>query len=135
MQRFTILHGFGEVKGDCSVAALSNQADIRLLFLDNKEQAHFDQPLIDYCLFAALGAQRQRSTVDGRIRTNRSRPVVVIPTIEGAPKQELQARIPTPEYRVFGEHIGRGKLESEIRQNRHKILRAPIWVLNALVRG
>src|SRR5215469_16157308 len=45
MQRFTILHGLGEVKGDCSVAALSNEGDIGLQVLDNKEQANFDQPL------------------------------------------------------------------------------------------
>lgn len=44
-QRFTLLHGLGEVKGDFSVAALADSKDIGLLVTDNREQANFTQAL------------------------------------------------------------------------------------------
>jgi len=128
-QRFTLLHGLGEVKGDCSVAALNNEGDVGLLVLDNREQANFDQPLVDYCLFLSTGAQRQRSTAEGRVRTSRGRPVGIITTIEGVPKQELQARCVTVEYLIRSEHIDRASIEREICRCRHKILSALTIVL------
>jgi len=69
VQRFTLLHGLGLVKGDYTVGALAGLGDIGLLVLDNKEQANFTQELIDFCLFLATGAERGRSQVDGRLRT------------------------------------------------------------------
>jgi len=134
-QRFTLLHGLGEVDGDVSVAALNNSGDCGLLVLYNKEQANFEQPLIDHCLFLATGAKRRRSTQDGRIRTAHGRPVGLITTIEGVPKRELQARTITIDYRISGVAVDRGPIEREIRAKRHVITSAlmdVLWVYLAI---
>ncbi len=129
VQRFTLLHGLGEVKGDYTVAALANMGDIGLLTMDNKEQANFTQPLIDFCLFLSTGAERGRSSAEGDVRVNRSRPVGVLTTIEGVWKAELQARCIEVQYKVAGEKIGRDSIEDEILRRRHEILSAMVPVL------
>jgi hypothetical protein len=123
-ERFTRLHGLGSVKGNFSVAALHNEGDIGLLALDNKEQANFTQPLIDFFLFLATGAEHGRSSKDGKVRVRRSRPIFVFTTIEGAPKRELQNRAVTIDYRFSGQTLGRTDIEREIEQRRHEMLSA-----------
>lgn len=129
-QRFTLLHGLGEVMGDYTVAALGNLPDPGLLVIDNKEQANFTQPLIDFCLFLATGAQRGRSNSDGKIRVSGSRPVAVITSIEGVFKDELRKRSVEVGYEVSdGQHARRWSIESEIQQHRHVIGSALMMVL------
>jgi hypothetical protein len=129
-QRFTLLHGLGEVTGDYSVAALNNMGDIGLLVMDNKEQANFTQSLIDFLLFLATGAQRGRSREDGSMRVNRSRPVGVITSIEGVFKAELQARCVDVRYEVpNGPRLSRAAIERDIRELRHEIASTLILVL------
>lgn len=130
-QRFTILHGLGEVQIDVSVATLGNQGDIGLLVLDNKEQANFTQELIDYCLRLSTGGERGRSHADGRVRARApGRPVTVITTIEGVPKTELQSRCVAVQYGASGQVLPRAEIEREIRNMRHKINTAFMWVLS-----
>jgi len=136
-QRFTLLHGLGSVKGDFSVAALQNEGDIGLLVLDNKEQANFTQPLTDFCLFLATGAEHGRSSKDGAVRVRRSRPVCALTTIEGVAKQELQTRAVTVDYRISGQTLGRTAIEQEIKQRRHELLSAfvPVFQFFLKTRG
>ncbi len=129
-QRFTLLHGLGQVKGDFTVAALSSLGDIGLLAMDNKEQANFTQPLIDFALFLATGAERGRSQINGQLRTTGTgRPVGIITTIEGLAKKELRARSVEIQYGVTGERIQRGPIEAEINRHRHEIGSALVRVL------
>lgn len=129
-KRFISLHGLVDVKGDVSVAALANGGDEGFIVLDNKEQANFEQDLIDYVLFLATGAQRGRSSQDGsRVRKSGSRPVAVITTIEGVPKKELQNRCVQVEYRLGGGSHLRGEIESEITRKRDAICAAMMVVL------
>lgn len=129
-QRFTLLHGLGDVKGDYSVAALSSLGDIGLLVLDNKEQANFPRELIDFCLFLSTGADRGRSYKDGGLRTSASRPVGVITSIEGVFKAELQNRCVNVEYDRNGSTaLRRGPIEREIQELRHLIGSAMMPVL------
>jgi hypothetical protein len=129
-QRFTLLHGLGEVKGSCTAAALANMGDIGLLVADNKEQANWNTDLIDYFLFLSTGARRERSTSDGKMRVPlRGRPIGVITTIEGVSKDELQNRTVEVEYLVTGPKIDRAKIENEIRTCRHGMLTALAHVL------
>jgi hypothetical protein len=129
-QRFTLLHGLGDVKGDYSVAALNNMGDIGLLVMDNKEQANFTQQLIDFSLFLATGAERGRSREDGSMRVNRSRPVGVITSIEGVFKAELQVRCVDVRYVLpDSPRLSRAKIEREIGQRRHEITSALVLVL------
>jgi hypothetical protein len=133
-QRFTKLHGLGEVKGDYSVAAFANTGDIGLLVMDNKEQANFTQPLIDFCLFLATGAERGRSLSDGSMRVGSRRPVGVITTIEGVWKNELKTRCVEVQYGVTGPKIGRGPIEREIEQRRSEITCALFPVLQRFLK-
>jgi hypothetical protein len=133
-QRFTLLHGLGSVKGDFSVAALQNEGDIGLLVLDNKEQANFTQPLTDFCLFLATGAEHGRSSKDGVVRVRRSRPVCALTTIEGVAKQELQNRAVTVDYRICGQAIGRTDIEREIKHRRHEMLSALVPVFQCFLK-
>jgi hypothetical protein len=128
-QRFTLLHGLGKVKGDYTPAALADEGDIGLLVVDNKEQANFTQPYIDFFLFLSTGATRGRSSPDGRVRTGRYQPVGVITTIEGMWKDELKARCVEVEYSVKGEPLERLPIEKEIERYRHVILSALMRVL------
>jgi hypothetical protein len=128
-QRFTLLHGLGVVKGDYTPAALGDKGDIGLLVVDNKEQANFTQPFIDFFLFLATGGERGRSSPEGRVRTSGYRPVGVITTIEGVWKDEVKARCVEVEYSVKGEPLERGPIEKEIERHRHVILSALMRVL------
>ncbi|MGA8214320.1 MAG: hypothetical protein WB799_12060 [Candidatus Sulfotelmatobacter sp.] len=131
-QRFTQLHGLGEVKGDYSVAALGNMPDPGLLVLDNREQINLTPDLIDFLLFLATGAQRARSTTDGRIRANSNRPAAVLTSIEGVHKPELQARCVEVEYAISNAtKVDRDEIEGTILKNRHNILSATMQVLQA----
>jgi hypothetical protein len=123
-QRFTYLHGLGEVQGDCTAAALGNMGDIGLLVADNKEQANWTTGWVDHFLFLSTGAQRRRSTPEGKLRTSRGRPVAVITTIEGVSKDELQNRTIEVEYLVAGPKLDRAPIENEIRERRHEMLSA-----------
>ncbi len=133
-ERFTQLHGLGEVKGDYSVAALANMPDPGLLVMDNREQANFTQQLIDYCLFLATGAERGRSSTEGQIRTSSSRPVGVITSIEGAWKAELQARCVEVLYEINGTKVDRDDIEDEILEKRDEILSAMVPVFQVWLR-
>jgi hypothetical protein len=117
-QRFTILHGVGEVKADFGVAAINGEGDRGLLVLDNKEQANLDQPLIDFCLFLATGGEPGRAQQDGSKRKRIvGRPVGVITCIEGMVKAELQARCLVVQYDKSvhnPESASRAKIDSEI---------------------
>ena len=129
-QRFTLLHGLGQVKGDFTVAALSSLGDIGLLAMDNKEQANFTQSLIDFALFLATGAERGRSQINGRLRTTGTgRPVGIITTIEGLVKKELRARSVEIQYGVTGERLPRAPIERAIHERRHEIESALMKVL------
>jgi hypothetical protein len=128
-QRFTLLHGLGQVKGDYTVASLGNVGDIGLLVLDNKEQANFTQDLIDFCLFLATGAERARSSRSGEVRVSRHTPVGVITTIEGVFKPEMLARSVEVQYVVSGPLIARAQIEAEIKLRRHEISSALMLVL------
>jgi len=129
--RFTLLHGLGDVQIDTTVATLGNLGDIGLLVLDNKEQANFTQPLIDFCLRLATGGERGRSHSDGRVREQgQGRPVAVITTIEGVVKPELQARCVQVQYVVRGDRLTRSEIEREIKRSRDKIGSSMVQVLN-----
>jgi hypothetical protein len=130
-QRFTLLHGLGDVIGDGSVAALSNQKDVGLLVLDNKEQKNLTQALIDFCLFLSTGARRLRSSNDGSEThtTNKFRPVGVITSIEGIHKAELAARNVPVQFCVSGGMIGREEIEREIVEKSNAINSALASVL------
>jgi hypothetical protein len=133
-ERFTQLHGLGEVKGDYSVAALANMPDIGLLVMDNREQSNFNQQLIDFCLFLSTGAERARSSTDGQLRRNSSRPVGVITSIEGAWKAELQARCVEVSYEICGTRVDRDDVTDEILRCRDGMLSAMVPVFHAWLR-
>lgn len=129
-RRFTRLHGVGDVKGNYSDAALGNSPDEGFIVLDNKEQGNFTRELIDYCLFLATGAERGRSRQDGTIRKhNKSRPVAIITTIEGVPKEELKNRCVRVEYIVSGEKFDNDEIIREIEAHRDEILSSIVVVL------
>lgn len=121
-QRFTLLHGLGQVKGDFSVAALGNSGDTGLLVMDNKEQVNFQAGFIDFLLFLSTGAERGRCRKDGTLRTvQEGRPVAVITTIEGVVKAELKARCVDVQYAIKGKTLQRGPIEREIVEHRDSI--------------
>src|SRR5262249_13959008 len=129
-ERFTRLLGLGKVKGDATVASLANESDPGLQVLDNKEQANFNQQLIDYCLFLATGGERGRSNSDGSTRASRkTQPAAVITSIEGVFKAELQARYVEIAYKVSGPKVDRERIEEDIITRRHVILSAMMHVL------
>lgn len=130
-QRFTLLHGLGEVLGDATPASLANMGDIGLLTADNKEQKNFSQQTIDFYLFLSTGAMRVRSKRDGTIRpAAKGRPVGVITSIEGVHKAELQARCVEVLYEIKGkERLPRSEIEREIAKRRHEITSALVPVL------
>jgi hypothetical protein len=128
-QRFTLLHGLGDVKGDYSVAALGNLGDIGLLVVDNKEQANFSKELIDFLLFQATGAERGRSLQSGELRTYSSRSVLVLTSIEGVFRAELQRRCLPVNYERQEKGMARGPVEQEIRERSDEILSAMLAVL------
>ena len=126
-QRFTLLHGLGEVKGDFSVAALNNVGMIGLLAMDNKEQNNLSPDYINFLLFLATGAERGRSHKDGRMRTaEHGRPVGVITSIEGiSVKAELEKRCVEVRYEVKGDKLKRSLIERDILDHRNSINLSP----------
>jgi hypothetical protein len=129
-ERFLVLHGLGHVKGDYTHAAVGDAGDIGLLVLDNREHADFQRPLVNFLLFGATGGERGRSNPDGIVRTQSSRPVLVMTSIEGVAKQELWNRcVSIPYSRSAGVHLDRERIENEICIQRHTINRALMTVL------
>jgi putative DNA primase/helicase len=122
-QRFTLLHGLGQVKASYTTAALRNMGDCGLLVLDNKEHANLTQDLIDYLLVVSTGGEDGRSLTDGTVRTHgRYRPVVVVTSIEGLFKAELRNRSVEVSYEVpGGGNLGRAGFEREIMEKRNSI--------------
>ena len=130
-KRFILLHGMGDVTGDGSVASLSNQGDVGFLALDNREQVNFKQPLIDYCLFVSTGGERMRSSNDGAtIRsTNEHRPVVIITSIEGVFKAELEARCVEILFSINGQKVAPEGIQRQISGARGRMNSALARVL------
>ncbi len=129
-QRFTLLHGLGDVHGDYSTAALSNEGDIGLLVMDNKEQANLEQDYVDYLLFLSTGAKRGRSFSDGRMRRALDgRPVGIITSIEGVKRPELQARCVEVLYERKTDALPRASIEYQIKKRRNEIFSALVLVL------
>jgi hypothetical protein len=129
-QRFLALHGLGHIKGDYTHAAIGDTGDIGLLVLDNREHEDFNRPLVNFLLFASTGGERGRSNPEGRLRTQTSRPIVVITSIEGVAKQELCNRCVNITYsRPPGACLDREHIENEIQNQRHTINRALMDVL------
>ena len=134
-RRFVLLHGLGDVSTDWTPAALGNSNGPGLLVLDNKEQANLTQPIIDYLLFVSTGGRRGRSSVDGVVRlSNQSRPAVVITTIEGVYKTELENRCVEVPYAVSGNNIPLAPIQEEIQQRRNEIVSAMVPVLQCFLR-
>ena len=131
-QRFTLLHGLGEVKGDWSISAINHEGDIGLLVLDNKEQGDLirSAQLVQYLLYVSTGATWGRATRTGRVITAQARPIVVVTSIEGIGiKQELMNRSIEIFYRTSGPLLHRSPLENAIKKERHTILSSLIAVL------
>jgi len=131
-QRFTLLHGLGEVKGDWSISAINREGDIGLAVLDNKEQGDLirSPQLVQYLLYVATGASWGRATRTGQVITSQSRPIVVITSIEGIGiKQELTNRSIEVVYRTSGPMLLRDPLENAITKDRHTILSSLVAVL------
>jgi hypothetical protein len=131
-QRFTKLHGLGEVLGDVSTAYLRNNCDgIGLMVLDNKEQANYSQDLISLLLFTATGAKHGRSTQDGSAREMSDRPIGVLTSIEGLYKKELQKRTICIPYGggLQDPHRDRDYIEEQIELRRDLMLNGIFHVL------
>jgi hypothetical protein len=134
-QRFTKLHGLGEVLGDVSTAYLRNNCDgIGLMVLDNKEQANYTLDLTNLLLFTATGAKHGRSSQDGSAREMNDRPIAVITSIEGLYKRELQKRtICIPYGALHDQHRDRDYIESQIELRRNAMLNGIFHVLQAFL--
>jgi hypothetical protein len=129
-ERPSRLHGLGSVKGDFTPASYANLGDIGLLVLDNKEHENLTQPLIDFLLFLATGAERGRSNSDGEMRTRQlDRPVGVITSIEGLFKQELINRAVNIHYDAPALKLQRAPIERAIEAERHQIGSALLLVI------
>lgn len=130
-QRFTKLHGLGDVLGDISTSYLRNSCSgIGLMVLDNKEQASYGPDLISFLLFTATGARHGRSTQDGSARETSDRPIGVLTSIEGLYKQELQKRtISVPYGALQRGYVDRDYIEEMIERDRNLILSALCHVL------
>lgn len=129
VERFLLLHGLGNVKGDFSTAALGDQGDIGLMAVDNIEHVDHTRSLIRYLLFAATGAERGRSSPGGNVRVTATRPVVVVTTIEGVHQEELRRRCITVTYRRQPTALDREPIEREISEKRDTILCSLFHVL------
>jgi hypothetical protein len=123
-QRFTKLHGLGEVLGDVTTAYLRNNCDgLGLMVLDNKEQASYGPDLISFLLFTATGARHGRSNQDGSAREMGDRPIGVLTSIEGLYKQELLKRtVCIPYGSLSKEHRDRDYIEDQIELHRNVIM-------------
>jgi hypothetical protein len=135
-QRFTKLHGLGEVLGDVTAAYFRNNCDsLGLAVLDNKEHDDQLRDLIQLLLFAATGAQNGRSMQDGTAREMKDRPVVVLTSIEGVFKRELQKRVLYIPYgvRLKDEHGNRDDIEDQITLRRDELLSGLCHVLKRFI--
>ena len=134
-RRFSLLHGLGDVKGDFTPAAYANLGDIGFLVMDNKEQVNLTQDLIDLLLFYSTGAERGRSTSEGRMRPRQQdRPVVVVTSIEGVPKEELKNRCVYVEYAVPTMKTDCEPIEAAIQAERDVIGSALLRVVQEYLR-
>lgn len=134
LQRFTKLHGLGDVKGDITVAAANNLGDVGIIVFDNKEHVNLDTKTIEYLLHSATGGQRARTGMNGKVRESGPRPVAFMTCIEGTTfKQELSNRSVSIEYRTSGPILGRLEIEDEITDNRHSMLSAFVPVIQAFL--
>jgi hypothetical protein len=104
--------------------------DQGLLVLDNKEQANLTQELIDHLLFLATGAERARSSVDGKNRTHNARPLCIVTSIEGAYRQELNRRCVEVGYALPAGPKSQAAIDKEIKEHRHEICSALMKVLS-----
>jgi len=126
-ENFVLLHGFPSVLGDASVAALNNSLERGFIVLDNKEHGDFKQSFINYCLFLATPAARERSSNNGTdIRRAAPAPVGIITSIEGVPRAELQNRCVTVEYylKEGAPRAEREPIKRSIRDSRNRIMSA-----------
>jgi hypothetical protein len=134
---FVLLHGFEDVMGDVSVAALSGLPEQGLVVCDNKESRNFTQPLIDYFLRLATGGKFLRC-VDGGMGVRRSapQPVGVITSIEGVHKSELHDRIVKVKYFLTKgqQRLDRDALEDAQRSTRNQIMSALAVVIQEYLR-
>jgi hypothetical protein len=74
--------GFGELTGDATPAAIYAIGD-GVVFLDNKETKNQSE-FVDWLLFVATGAERQRADRSGMLRRgSKGRPIVIVTCIEG----------------------------------------------------
>jgi hypothetical protein len=135
-QRFTKLHGLGEVLGDVTAAYFRNSCDsLGLAVLDNKEHDDQTREMIQLLLFAATGAQNGRSMQDGSAREMKDRPVVALTSIEGVFKRELQKRVLYIPYgvRLNDNHSDRDHIEDQIAEHRNKLGTALCHVLKRFI--
>jgi hypothetical protein len=133
--RFLRCHELGDVTGNASPAALRNKPDAGLLVLDNKEHVNLTPEIIENLLFLSTGADPQRCLSDGSMRhPNKTRPVVVITSIEGVYKTELRERCVEIDYAVVGKKTQREGLDKRITKERDKMISAIILVLQRFLR-
>jgi hypothetical protein len=133
-RRFSLLHGWKELWGDATEAALRNAGDVGIIFLDNKEQNNISR-IEDWLLFASTGGETKRATRNGQLRkSSDGRPVVVVTSIEGFAKTETRNRTVEVEYSLTPAKISeqRAALEKnrqEITANRDLIMSALMYVV------
>src|SRR5205823_9885662 len=70
--------------GDTTAPALNRVGDCGLLVMDNKESANFSLGYNGYVIYLATGTLSLRAAGDGYKARNKTRPVGVITSIEGA---------------------------------------------------
>ena len=125
-ERFTRLHGLGELKGNVSVPYLQRCGDNGLLAIDNREQSTLDDQWIMYLLFLATGAEAGRATQSGGLIRWTDRPLCVVTSIEGVARTELANRTLSIEYRLSEttKRLDEQRLIGQIEGNRNLILSA-----------
>lgn len=132
-QRFLYLLGLGMVKGDSSIAAIGDMGDVGLVVLDNREQADQSRRLVNHLLFASTGAERSRSSPEGKVRRSERRPIFVLTSIEGLHADELRRRTVTVRFERPATPFDRSVLEEPIQRNRHSIGLALMYVLQRYI--
>lgn len=103
--------------------------------LDNKEHVNLTPDLIEHLLYLSTGADSKRSLSDGSMRSrNKTRPVVVLTSIEGVYKTELRERCVEVSYAVVGKRTEREGLENRISQTRGEMTSAIVQVLQRFLK-
>jgi hypothetical protein len=125
-ERFTRLHGLGELRGNVSVAYVQRLGDMGLLGIDNREQAKLTEDWIQYLLFLATGAEAGRATQSGGLIKWIDRPVGVFTSIEGVVRTELSNRTLSIQYHLSEatERLLENRLIEQIERNRDLMLSA-----------